>query len=520
LTQSSNFPTSTGVFDPSHNGGSDAFVAAIADAATANLALTKTASPDPVTTGQNITYTITVSNAGPGTATDVVVTDNLPAATTFVSSTATGGGVSGGSGNNRTVTFASLASGASATITLVASVNCNVADETVISDTATVSAATTDPDTPNNSATATVTADNPPPAITCPANIVQSNDPGQCGAVVTFSPTVEDNCPGTTVVCSPDSGSTFPKGTTTVTCTATDSGGASATCTFTVTVNDTEAPMITCPPNQSATATSSAGAVVNYPAPTVSDNCPGVTFVTTPPSGSTFPIGQTTVTATATDASGNQATCTFTVTVSGALAALKDSFLRQGNNDTNEGANERLRIQNSGNNRAVVAFDLSGVATSGLVSATLVLNIAENIDNWGPTGRPVDVHRLLVDWTEGNGRNLIFAGGGPAVRGTGPGVTWHCATDTDINNSVPDGPLWNGGTFAAATAPSVLHLNGLTGEVSWDVTADVLAGASFGWLVKKQDEGQNGQARYYSREGAAAAGNPALAPRLILNYGP
>ncbi len=45
------------------------------------------------------------------------------------------------------------------------------------------------------------------------------------------------------------------------------------------------------------------------------DNCPGVTWQATPPSGSAFPIGTTTVTCTATDAAGNQVTDSFDVTV-------------------------------------------------------------------------------------------------------------------------------------------------------------------------------------------------------------
>jgi hypothetical protein len=54
--------------------------------------------------------------------------------------------------------------------------------------------------------------------------------------------------------------------------------------------------------------------VVTYPPPTVSDNCPGVTASCNPPSGSSFPIGITTVTCTATDASGNTNSCSFVVT--------------------------------------------------------------------------------------------------------------------------------------------------------------------------------------------------------------
>jgi len=87
---------------------------------------------------------------------------------------------------------------------------------------------------------------NTPPTIICPANIVQSTDPGQCSAVVNYQVLATANCGGmVTVNCTPPSGSTFPKGTTTVNCTATDSGGNTATCSFTVMVQDTEAAVIT-----------------------------------------------------------------------------------------------------------------------------------------------------------------------------------------------------------------------------------------------------------------------------------
>ena len=88
--------------------------------------------------------------------------------------------------------------------------------------------------------------DETPPSITCPADVVQNNDPGLCSAVVAYAaPTVADNCPGVTVVCAPPPGSIFPVGTTDVTCTATDGGGNASACTFKVTVKDVEAPVIT-----------------------------------------------------------------------------------------------------------------------------------------------------------------------------------------------------------------------------------------------------------------------------------
>jgi uncharacterized delta-60 repeat protein len=151
--------------------------------------------------------------------------------------------------------------------------------------------------------------------ITCPANKTQSNDPGQCGAVVTYTSPTETGAQCGTINCSPASGSFFPVGTTTVTCT--DSAGPS--CSFTVTVNDTQNPTITCPSNIAVPGSTCQN--VSYTTPSVangkvSDNCPGATASCLPASGFCFPVGTTTVTCTATDASMNMATCTFTVTVS------------------------------------------------------------------------------------------------------------------------------------------------------------------------------------------------------------
>jgi len=79
---------------------------------------------------------------------------------------------------------------------------------------------------------------------------------------------------------------------------------------------DTTSPVITPPPNQVVMATNSQGAVVSYPVPTATDNV-GITRgpTCTPASGSTFPIGITTVTCTASDVAGNVGQTIFTVTV-------------------------------------------------------------------------------------------------------------------------------------------------------------------------------------------------------------
>jgi uncharacterized repeat protein (TIGR01451 family) len=155
----------------------------------ADLSITKTDSPDPVTIGSNITYTITVLNNGAATAQNIQITDNLPAEVTFFSCNATGGAVcSAGGGNNRTVTLASLASGSSFTATIVATAN--GPDGTTASNTATVSSSTTDANLTNNTATATTLMKEPTPNLSI--NDVTMNE-GNSGTTtfmftVTLSP--------------------------------------------------------------------------------------------------------------------------------------------------------------------------------------------------------------------------------------------------------------------------------------------------------------------------------------------
>ncbi|HKP13683.1 MAG TPA: HYR domain-containing protein [Blastocatellia bacterium] len=87
---------------------------------------------------------------------------------------------------------------------------------------------------------------------------------------------------------------------------------------------------IACPPNITVAATSASGAVVNYQAPTLSGTCANVIIETSLRSGSTFPIGTTTVTATARDGSGVRGTCSFTVTVTPLNGPRIDRVEKQG----------------------------------------------------------------------------------------------------------------------------------------------------------------------------------------------
>ena len=233
LSESTNFPTTPGAYCGTKPPSSaahytmDAFVAKISHKL-ANLLITTTASPNPVVTATNLTYTISVTNLGPDPAKGIIVTDNLAPEVSFVSSTP----ATTGSYNSRSIWFDSIAVGATESFTIDAMVSCFASDGRVITNTATVTSLTHDPDTGNNSASLETIASNPPPEITCPADIVSTSP------VVNYPmPTVVDNCLGMRMPkCSPSSGTTFPIGTTVVTCVVSDAGGNSSKCSFTVTV--------------------------------------------------------------------------------------------------------------------------------------------------------------------------------------------------------------------------------------------------------------------------------------------
>ena len=157
----------------------------------------------------------------------------------------------------------------------------------------------------------------PPIVLNCSSNItVTASNYDSSGTVVFYSVSASGGCSAPTVYGYPASGASFQIGTTTVNVTAYDSCGNSTNCSFMVTVNPPSYPPITvnCPSNITVTATGPGGAVVFYTV-TASGGCSPPTINSVPPSGSTFPIGTTTVNSMASDTCGNSATCSFTVTV-------------------------------------------------------------------------------------------------------------------------------------------------------------------------------------------------------------
>ena len=169
--------------------------------------------------------------------------------------------------------------------------------------------------------TVTVT-DNTPPVISSPPANMTVSASTNCQAQVSWTvPTVSDNCTAT-LSSTRNPQDLFPLGMTPVTYTATDGSGNKSTYTFNVTVEDKVKPVISnCPTNLSATANESCQAVVSWQAPNVTDNC-SATLTSSHSPQNTFPIGETIVTYTAADPSGNKTTCTFTVTVINAASPV------------------------------------------------------------------------------------------------------------------------------------------------------------------------------------------------------
>jgi len=201
------------------------------------------------------------------------------------------------------------------------------------------------------------------------------------------------------------------------------------------------------------------------------------------------------------------------------LESEKDSFLRQGTPNRNEGANEIMQLRANGNNRALVEFNQADIentiGTGTLENATLRLYIEDNFNGWGASGRTIDAHTVSENWAEGNAANL-----GGNIPGTGDGVTWKCAVDTDISDQNKDcATEWGGGNFDGTAIDTLTITNGQEGVyVEFDVTADVqdfLDGTveNNGWIIKKTLEGQSGRLQFTSSDGTANN------PELVIFFG-
>ena len=157
---------------------------------------------------------------------------------------------------------------------------------------------------------------NTPPTLHLPADQT-AEATSAAGATVTWTATATDDEDVTppTPTCTPASGSTFALGTTTVTCDVTDGGRMTRSGTFDVTVVDTTAPALAQIADFEIVTADPSGAPLDYGVTYLERVDPSPTVACSPTSGPIIPVGTTTVTCTARDASGNESVSSFRVTV-------------------------------------------------------------------------------------------------------------------------------------------------------------------------------------------------------------
>jgi uncharacterized repeat protein (TIGR01451 family) len=178
--------------------GNDAGMATTAVAAVADLGVTKSASVPTIMPGEEVTYTVTVTNAGPSAAASATLVDTLPDDVGFLSVAAPEGWscttppllASG----TITCTAPSLPAGASAVFTVVVEARFGTPGGTVLTNTAAVSSAASDPNGANDAASATTTVGAPP---SVDLSIAKTATPSTAvpGSAVTYSITVTNSGP-------------------------------------------------------------------------------------------------------------------------------------------------------------------------------------------------------------------------------------------------------------------------------------------------------------------------------------
>ncbi|MGH9779514.1 MAG: choice-of-anchor Q domain-containing protein, partial [Candidatus Acidiferrales bacterium] len=162
-------------------------IGAVESSADADLAITKADSPDPVNRGDNLTYTLTVTNNGPGGAGDVQVVDNLPAGLAFVSAMPSQGTCMEAA-LMVTCDLGIVASGGNATIDIVVTTTA----AGMLTNTATVTTTSNDPDVSNNTDTENTVVN---PVTDISVTKTDDADPVDVGDNITYTVTVTNNGP-------------------------------------------------------------------------------------------------------------------------------------------------------------------------------------------------------------------------------------------------------------------------------------------------------------------------------------
>jgi hypothetical protein len=364
-------------------------------------------------------------------------------------------------------------------------------------------------DAHNNVATGSFTVevvDRTAPVLAPPDDII-AEATGQTGAAVSYAtPTATDLVDGNdAVTCGPASGTTFALGDTKVTCSATDAHGNGASINFTITVQDTTKPALTLPGNITAEATSAQGTAVSYEA-TADDIVDGsIAPYCDPASDTTFALGTTTVTCSATDIAGNQAQGNFTVTVRDTTAPEIIGSLSNSNAEAT-GATGALvtysapTAEDKVDGSVVVTCSPASGSIFGLGTTTVICSATDWAGNLGTKSYTIDVqdttaptlslpNDIVAEATSALGRAVAYvASANDIVDGS---VTLSCApasgstfaldATTTVSCSAADAQgNMNGGSFTVRvkdTTPPTL--SGMPANITAEATSAAGSAVAF-----------------------------------------
>lgn len=456
-----------------------------------SIILSKTAAPEPVNTGSQLTYTIIIVNNGSGPAQQVRLYDTISELINPVYRIQPDPEWVEWQGTHFFGTIPHSLPNNTKTVFIRGTVPLNQCSN--FSNTAYVSH---DAAPGYISATVNTTInDNQPPAIICPPNIAQDTDPGTCQASVTIVPaTATDNCGIASIVGTRNDGqpltNSYPVGVTTITWVATDLTGNTSNCLQTVVVTDNEYPQISCPGNIVAeTNPGSCVATVITPNPTFSDNCQVVGLSWTLTGATTgassligihylgthnFNRGLTTVTYRVEDSSGNKSTCAFTVTVED----NQDPIINCTTNKTVNANNgfctylhNGIMWNATGSDNCTVsslAYELSGATTgTGTTLHGVVFNLGVTTVTWTITDGSGNTTQCSFTVTVNDNQNPTINCPGNQVVTNDTGTCSYTHNNNSWNATANDNCSVSSITYSlsGATSGTGTSLNGVTFNV-------------------------------------------------------
>jgi hypothetical protein len=442
--------------------------------ASADVAVTMTASPTGgVEPGSNITYTITVFNFGPDSASNVSLSDVLPPGLTFVSLNSPTGWTAVVANGTVNASTSSLSSGTSAVFTVVANVGSGVSVGTMLTNTATAASSTQDLNSPNDAASASCAiVDLTPPTLTSVTIASNNANPARAkvGNNITLTFTASETIATPTVSIA---GHSF---------TATNSSGNTWSAAYQMASGDTEGVVPfsiafadTAGNNATVTTTTNGSSVTfDKTAPTIT--AANITISGATGTGGAYKIGDVLTIRWDNSASGNNNSDVASVRVSvinfggTIINATETSGIWTANYTIAAGS-----IDATNRNVTVSATDTTGNSTNPFVAG----NANATIDNIAPT-----VTAAKISLTGATGAGGVFKIGDTIT------ATWDNSASGDNNSDTLTAVTVNFSAFGGGSAVSANNSGGIW-TATYQISAGTLEASNLNVVVSATDNAGN-----------------------------